>query len=54
MEFNIELQHQYQGGLSIYQLPEWLAFGSFYYKFLHAKSDAKLYLGLRVRSFFII
>ena len=51
MEFNIELQHQYQGGLSIYQLPEWLAFGSFYYKFLHAKSDAKLYLGVRVRSF---
>ena len=51
MEFNIEFQHQYQGGLSIYQLPEWLAFGSFYYKFLHAKSDAKLYLGVRVRSF---
>ena len=51
MEFNIELQHQYQGGLPIYQLPEWLAFGSFYYKFLHAKSDAKLYLGVRIRSF---
>ena len=51
MEFNIEIQHQYQGGLSIYQLPEWLAFGSFYYKFLHAKSDDKLYLGVRVRSF---
>ena len=26
MEFNIELQHQYQGGLSIYQFPEWLAY----------------------------
>ena len=51
MNFNIELQHQYQGGLSIYQLPEWLVFGSFYYKFLHAKSDAKLFLGVRVRSF---
>ena len=51
MNFNIELQHQYQGGLSIYQLPKWLAFGSFYYKFLHAKSDATLFLGVRVRSF---
>ncbi len=50
-DFNIELIHQYQGGLSIYQLPKWLAYSSYYYKFLHSKSNSKLFVGFRARSF---
>ena len=45
------LLYQYQGGLSIYQLPDWLGYARVYYKLNHEKSNSKLYLGLRGRFF---
>ena len=51
LEVDCELLYQYQGGLSIYQLPNWLGFARVYYKLTHEKSNSKLYLGLRGRFF---
>ena len=51
LEVDFELLYQYQGGLSIYQLPNWLGFARVYYKLTHEKSNSKLYLGLRGRFF---
>ena len=50
-EVDFELLYQYQGGLSIYQLPDWLGYTKVYYKLTHEKSNSKLYLGLRGRIF---
>tara|TARA_Y100000813_G_scaffold67794_2_gene47879 strand:- start:800 stop:2527 length:1728 start_codon:yes stop_codon:yes gene_type:complete len=51
LEVDFELLYQYQGGLSIYQLPDWLGYARVYYKLNHEKSNSKLYLGLRGRFF---
>ena len=51
LEVDFELLYQYQGGLSIYQLPDWLGYARVYYKLTHEKSNSKLYLGLRGRFF---
>ena len=36
-EVDFELLYQYQGGLSIYQLPDWLGYIKVYYKLTHEK-----------------